>query len=166
MAEYNKADRQVARAIVMAQIASDAGKGRIWRDPIPVKSSDVPKHGYGLKESMIMRALVMINTQKKSVWRYYVELAPDQNGFQSVLVYLRPKILQLESGCRYPSTILFGRVNIFRIGSERVERPAGISGSVALVKIAIELSQSSIWTSMSEDPLGYVHRQSLRCGKS
>lgn len=89
--KYSKGDRQVARAIVMAQMSSDAGKGKVWRDPIPVKSRVVPNFGYAFKEPMIVRALMLIDSQKESVWHYYVEQTPDQNGFLSVLVYFETK---------------------------------------------------------------------------
>lgn len=88
---YTKSDRHIARAIVMAQMSSDSGKGRIWRDPSPVKTSVIPKLGYRFKQPSIITALKMIDSAKASVWHYYVELKPDQNGCPSILVYFETK---------------------------------------------------------------------------
>ena len=96
MMKASKSDRQIARAIVMAQLASDAGKrGGMWdkwesqETPVSCKGAAVLR--YGLKPTEIIRALRMIDSSTETVWRYYVEQVPDQNGYPSVLVYFETK---------------------------------------------------------------------------
>lgn len=77
--------RQIARAIVMAQIASDAGK-KIY--DLRLRGDRGPNEiGYGLKEAMIIRALRMIDTNPKMGFNYWCEMTPDQNGYPSILIY-------------------------------------------------------------------------------
>ena len=89
----SKVDRQIARAIVMAQLSSDSGKGFHWEDgtPTPANSRAANDLGYTLKLPEIIRAIRMINSVKETVWRYYVEQAPDQNGHDSYIVYFETK---------------------------------------------------------------------------
>lgn len=85
--------RMIAKAIIQAQIASDAGKGQhdsygyhdtshMYRGPRYLK--------YDLKVTMILRAINLIDSNK-TYFRYYVEKVPDQNGYSSVLVYFQYK---------------------------------------------------------------------------
>ena len=88
----SKVDRQIARAIVMAQLSSDSGKKIRWENGrTPMKSRAANDLGYNLKLPEIIRAIRMINSVKESVWRYYVEQAPDQNGYASYIVYFETK---------------------------------------------------------------------------
>jgi hypothetical protein len=86
----NISDRQIARAIVMAQMSSDAGKKIYWDDRTPVQSAG-GQLKYRIKLPEIIRALRMIDNAKSTAWRYYVESTPDQNGYPSVLVYFEMK---------------------------------------------------------------------------
>ena len=90
--KVSKLDRQIARAIVMAQLASDAGTYTYWvLDRTPVSYYGAVRLRYNLKLPEILRALRMIDSARKSVWRYYVELTFDQNGYESYLVYFEMK---------------------------------------------------------------------------
>ncbi len=86
----NIGDRQIARAIVMAQMSSDSGKDIHWNDGTPVQSSG-GQLKYHIKLPEIIRALRMIDNTKNTAWRYYVESAPDQNGYPSIVVYFEMK---------------------------------------------------------------------------
>ncbi len=85
-----KAQRQIIRAIVMAQIASDAGKGTY---ELHMKADRGARHlGYGLKVTAIVRALRMIDTTPMCGVNYYVEKTLDQNRCASTIVYFDVKV--------------------------------------------------------------------------
>jgi hypothetical protein len=66
----------IARYIIKAQIASDAGKG-----------NNEIMDGYSLNAILIANAIKFIRGSKKCSFKYYVVKAPDQNGHSSILVY-------------------------------------------------------------------------------
>ena len=85
-----KIQAAIVRAIVMAQIASDAGKG-IYDIHLP--GGDFPgKTGYRSKEFYEIRALRMIDSSPRCGINYWVELALDQNGYSSFIVYFDIKV--------------------------------------------------------------------------
>lgn len=77
--------KQIVRAIVMAQVASDAGKHvhnvHLHRDHHP------HAEGYKSKDFYILRAVRMIDSAPPCGINYRAEEAPDQNGYNSVLIY-------------------------------------------------------------------------------
>lgn len=90
-----KIEKAIIRAIIMAQIASDSGKG-IHRIYLP--GGNFPgATGYKSKEFYELRALRMIRTNPRCGINYWCEIAPDQNGFPSVLVYFDIRV----DGTRY-----------------------------------------------------------------
>ena len=82
-----KADQMIAKAIIMAQVASDGGK-RIHE--IAKYNKKVWRQGYAVKDSFIVKA---INLIRKSVgktdlnWKYMVE-----DAGRSVIVYFQYKV--------------------------------------------------------------------------
>lgn len=78
---------KIIRAIIMAQIASDAGKGE-YGDGGRCRGDRLAKYrGYAAKPHYIAAAIKMINTTPRCGINYYCTTAPDQNGYPSVLVY-------------------------------------------------------------------------------
>jgi hypothetical protein len=93
MTDIRKKHRMIAKAIVQAQIASDAGKN--LQSSYGFRTHDhmyrSPEHfGYDLKVDMILRAIKLIDSSK-TYFRYYVEKCRDQNGYPSILVYFQYK---------------------------------------------------------------------------
>lgn len=85
-----KVEKAIIRAIVMAQIASDAGKGI---HEIFLPGGDFPgETKYRYKEFYQLRALKMIDAAPRCCINYWCDIAPDQNGFESVLVYFDIKV--------------------------------------------------------------------------
>jgi hypothetical protein len=93
MTDIRKKHRMIAKAIVQAQIASDAGKniqssygfrahGHMYRSP--------EYFGYDMKADMILRAIKLIDSTK-TYFRYYVVKAKDQNGYPSIIAYFQYK---------------------------------------------------------------------------
>lgn len=80
-------NREIARHIALAQIASDAGK-RIYRLHIKGDKRAV-KFGYSEKDKEILKAISLINSVDISTvdFRYFVTEEPDQNGIKSRVVY-------------------------------------------------------------------------------
>ena len=80
----NSIEKEISKNIVLAQVASDKGKGI---ESIEIKGSRGARDlGYGLKVNYIMTALKLIR-KNKTQFSYWVESAPDQNGYGSVIVY-------------------------------------------------------------------------------
>lgn len=75
--------RQILREIMLAQIASDSGKGikryRIRGD------KNTFRGGYKSKIRHILRALSLIDSIPYIGIAYWVDVAPDQNGYSSIL---------------------------------------------------------------------------------
>lgn len=86
-------DRMIAKAVIKAQIASDAGKGNYWSIDASKRVCRHPLNtAYGCKPGYILNAVRMIRSSENSMFSYYIEYCPDQNGFDSILVYFEWKI--------------------------------------------------------------------------
>ena len=74
---------------MLAQIASDSGKSIIYDGSLGHVSGvrNARKMGYDAKPEHILAALQLIERIPFFGVSYYVELTPDQNGYDSVLVY-------------------------------------------------------------------------------
>lgn len=82
-------DRRIARELVKAQIASDAGKG-IFR--LDAKYMRRYKYlGYDYKVTAIKRAIDLIRASRDTIFRYYVVEALDQNEYSSIVAYFKFK---------------------------------------------------------------------------
>lgn len=78
--------KEIARHIVLSQIASDAGKG-IYELRIH-KSSFCRERGYAVKDQHILTAIKLINNSRgQSGFYYYCEKREDQNGNPSKIIY-------------------------------------------------------------------------------
>ena len=78
---------KIIRAIVMAQISSDSGKGQ-YGEGGRCRGDRLAKYkGYAAKPYYIAAAIKMINTTPRCSINYYVTEEYDQNGYPSVLVY-------------------------------------------------------------------------------
>ena len=88
--------RDIARLVVLAQDASDAGKDM---DILQTTTSKrYSQHGgYLAKNKYIQLALKRISTSKPCGWNFYVHEESDQNGYPSVLTYFQYR----ENGNRY-----------------------------------------------------------------
>ena len=96
-----KLEREIAKAIVRAQMASDRGKGisELYRKGSSRLSRGAKELGYSIKVDYLITAIKLIRGNRQSVFHYYVEDCEDQNGYPSVLVYF---------DCRLPD----GRVQV------------------------------------------------------
>lgn len=82
-----KVEKTLARYIVMAQRASDAGKC-IYELPTKSDPKYADRFGYAAKERYIVLALsILTSTRHAGSWRFYVVRTPDQNKYPSVLTY-------------------------------------------------------------------------------
>lgn len=80
----------IAREIVLAQIASDAGK-YCYNKRVVVDGDTKTRHrGYASKAYHQIRAINMICSNKTN-FKFYVEAKRDQNGYASTLVYFSYK---------------------------------------------------------------------------
>lgn len=87
-------EKEIAKAIVRAQMASDKGKGipELYRKGSTRLSRGAKKLGYDIKVDYIVTAIKLIRGNRQSVFHYYVEDCNDQNGYPSVLVYFDCRI--------------------------------------------------------------------------
>ena len=87
--------KECLRAIVMAQAASDFGKGR-YENPSqrlrPRRWKGAQKLGYSLKVLEIVRALKMIDSNEPMGINYYVTIDDDQNGNKSIVTIFDIKL--------------------------------------------------------------------------
>ena len=84
-------NKEIARHICLAQIASDGGKG-IYRHHMD--GSDIAsKNGYCQKETEILKGIKLRNSVRPSLakFSYFVEQKPDQNGNTARVVYFHHK---------------------------------------------------------------------------
>ena len=65
-------DRKIAKAIILAQIASDGGKGNPSLRHLFKEGWVVNNAGYSLKDAYILKAIYGINKSRNSMFRYYV----------------------------------------------------------------------------------------------
>ena len=81
----NSIEKEISKNIVLAQVASDAGKK--IEDTVEIKGSRGARDlGYGIKINYILTALKLIR-RNKTQFSYWAEESPDQNGYGSVIVY-------------------------------------------------------------------------------
>ena len=92
-------DKRIARALVAAQLCSDGGKRdrRLLTKIIRFTSDDIFwktqwNKGYSRKTFWLNRAIQMIDCSKEQDYHYWIENSPDQNGYDSVIVYFDFKI--------------------------------------------------------------------------
>ena len=87
MSRQNKfyQEREIARLLVLAQIASDYGKN--GSELAIVGDKKAIKLGYAIKVAYIKKALEIIDSCNPSAFNYYVKEEGDQNGYPSVLTY-------------------------------------------------------------------------------
>lgn len=83
---FSTTERTIARYVVMAQRASDAGKG-IYELPTASKTKYADRFRYTAKERYIVLALGILTSVKHTGWRFYVVRTPDQNNWPSILTY-------------------------------------------------------------------------------
>lgn len=86
-------NRHIAKSIICAKIASDAGKG--YYDTVIsniVLCDSVQDAGYSTKDGFILEAIKAIKSTPNSAFRFWAEQRPDQNGNNSVIVYFETKI--------------------------------------------------------------------------
>lgn len=89
--------RSIARKVVLAQDASDAGKN-ITSLSMNTSTAYSSK-GYAAKNTYILAALKEISTTKPCGWNFYVMPdQKDQNGYWSVITYFQYKS---STGVRY-----------------------------------------------------------------
>lgn len=87
---------KIIRAIIMAQIASDAGKGI---HALHINRCGKPgKTGYKSKEEYQIQAIKLIDSDPDCGISYYVSRHKDQNGYPSIVVYFD---IVLEEDDRY-----------------------------------------------------------------
>ena len=63
-----------------------------WNYPTPKKHTRSGDLGYGTKDGYILQAIRLISSRKESGYNFYVEAAPDQNGYDSYVIYFDFKI--------------------------------------------------------------------------
>lgn len=89
-----RAAAYVAKMIVAAQIASDAGKG-IYRLSMNGNNKALQERAermaYEAKDTYILEAIKKINSNPYMGWNYYVIKDKDQNGFPSFITYFTLK---------------------------------------------------------------------------
>ena len=91
MMSLNQIKKEIARHIVLSQIASDGGK-KIFELKIN-NSSSVARRGYEVKDQHILNAIKLINNSRgQSGFYYYLENRGDQNGNPSKIIYFSFKI--------------------------------------------------------------------------
>ena len=82
--------KRIAQMVVLAQDASDAGKGKNQLDETKM-SRRYSATGYDAKLHYILSAIKLINSSRPCGWNYYVIKSPDQNGYPSYITYFQYK---------------------------------------------------------------------------
>lgn len=89
-----RATAYVAKMVVAAQIASDAGKG-MYRLSLHGNNQALQERAermaYEAKDTYILEAIKTIDSNPYMGWNYYVVKAKDQNGFPSYITYFTLK---------------------------------------------------------------------------
>lgn len=83
-------NKKIAHAIVMAQVASDAGKGIHDLANLVSRPEYAMAKGYGAKDAYIIEALELIARNPKSGYHYYV--VEDKEHVAKFLVYFGFKV--------------------------------------------------------------------------
>lgn len=84
--------KNIIKNIILAQVASDAGKYvytiKNYTPPILLKEVKAAEHfGYNRKEIYIQNAIKIINKTPRCGINYWCIKAPDQNGYDSIITY-------------------------------------------------------------------------------
>ena len=85
-------EAEIARLICLAEAASDSGKGFSVLNFRRTSSDNANEYAYTAKPKYIRKAINLINSNPRLGWNYWVEQAPDQNGYDSVIVYFDYKV--------------------------------------------------------------------------
>ena len=89
---FNNYEKDIIKNIILAQIASDAGKGydNVAQASFPIIGKEVRKSmhfGYTIKDKYIQNAIELINATPRCSINYWCVKAPDQNGYDSIIAY-------------------------------------------------------------------------------
>lgn len=86
MKKINSIEKEISKNIILAQVSSDTGK-KLETTGLEIKGSRGARDlGYGIKINYILTAIKLIR-RNRTQFSYWVEAAPDQNGYGSVVVY-------------------------------------------------------------------------------
>lgn len=83
----NQADKKlhlIAKYVIAAQVCSDGGKNT---PSVKMKNSSHYQWGYDGKPAMIEQAIRIIDSMPRCQFTYWCEMAPDQNGYGSMITY-------------------------------------------------------------------------------
>ena len=89
MKNISSKSKNIAKAIIFAQLASDGGKKNIYLlNKVNIKNdAKVYDLGYKTKDGNILKAIELIDNTKNNEIRYSVISALDQNGYDSFITY-------------------------------------------------------------------------------
>lgn len=97
MRTHDNNAKRIARLVILAQDASDAGK-HIDALDLQISKRYTRREGYAAKNVYILAAIKIIANSKPCGWNFYVDAnRPDQNGYSSVITYFQYKL----DGVRY-----------------------------------------------------------------
>jgi hypothetical protein len=97
MRTHDNNAKRIARLVILAQDASDAGK-HIDALDLQISRRYTRREGYAAKNVYILAAIKIIVNSKPCGWNFYVDAnRPDQNGYSSVITYFQYKL----DGVRY-----------------------------------------------------------------
>lgn len=97
-----KNEKSCAKNIICAQLSSDAGKRNTklfdeLRESFCTviskkEQKDTWYYNYQLKSFFIEKAINIIDKSPRGMFNYFVEFAPDQNGYASFIIYFDFKV--------------------------------------------------------------------------
>lgn len=64
-------------------------RGLLFNDPIFAAKAD--DFGYDAKAQYILKAILLINSNRRCGWNYWVKRTPDQHGYSSIITYFEYK---------------------------------------------------------------------------
>lgn len=83
--------KKIIKNIIKAQYSSNAGKF-IYDKDVPRACREAVHERYDVKAQYIFNAIRLITTNPPCGINFYCEKTPDQNGYQSVIVYFETKV--------------------------------------------------------------------------
>ena len=87
----NNIQKNIIKYIILAQIASDGGKGIKTLQTFK-KAKEAFLKGYAVKDKYILTAIKIIDSTPRCGINYFVKEASDQNGYASLIIYFDLKI--------------------------------------------------------------------------
>jgi len=145
-------NRQIARLLLLAHEANLIAKDKFPIVEMPEITQDIYADFYALKLRYFMQAIKLIQNMKNSDFTFWVEAAPDQNGYPSIITYFELKRGIVNTYFQLKGSILnprYEKISVDHKIQVSFHTPLNLAPK-ELIKL-VQKGKPTIWTKIAGD---------------